>query len=509
MIDPRCISVLNSAPGISGPVIYWMSRDQRVEQNRALLYAQDCAMATGAPLIVVFTLSGSFIGATLRQYDFMLKGLMEVEHRLRNLGIGFVLLEGKPAGEIVRFSESIGGGCVITDYSPLRISRQWKAEVAAVLPVPLIEVDAHNIVPCLTASGKQEYAARTFRPKISRLLGEFLMPLEPVERMPSSEAWAPTDWEGMRARLQVESPTGTVRAPEPGESAALRHLETFIGERLDVYGEQRNDPNAGATSGLSPYLHFGHIWAGTVALEARGVMNVLNSRSPEGSLPTGMLNSRSPEGSLPTGMLNSRSPEGSLPTGMLNSQSPEGIHPTGVLNGRSPVESTAAFLEELIVRRELSDNYCAYNSRYDSFDGLPLWAQASLDRHATDPREAIYTPGEFEEGRTHDPLWNAAQHELLHTGSIHGYMRMYWAKKILEWSPSPREAFETAVWLNDRYSLDGRDPNGYAGVAWSIGGLHDRPWFERPVYGKIRYMNAAGCRRKFDVERYIRKQKEP
>ncbi len=464
MIDPRCISVLNPAPGIPGPVIYWMSRDQRVEQNRALLYARSRAMATGAPLIVVFTLSRSFIGATLRQYDFMLKGLMEVEQRLRSLEIGFVLLEGKPAEEIVRFRESIGGGCVITDYSPLRISRQWKAEVAAVLPVPLIEVDAHNIVPCLTASGKQEYAARTFRPKVNRLLGEFLMPLEPVERMPSSEAWAPTDWEGVRARLQVESPSGTVRYPEPGESAALRHLETFIRERLDVYGERRNDPNAGATSGLSPYLHFGHVWAGTAALEARGVMNVLNSRSPD---------------------------------------------PTGVLNSRSPVESTAAFLEELIVRRELSDNYCAYNSRYDSFDGLPLWAQASLDRHAADQREAIYTPGEFEEGRTHDPLWNAAQQELLRTGSIHGYMRMYWAKKILEWSPSPGEAFETAVSLNDRYSLDGRDPNGYAGVAWSIGGLHDRPWFERPVYGKIRYMNAAGCRRKFDVERYIRKQKEP
>ncbi|ABB23406.1 deoxyribodipyrimidine photo-lyase [Pelodictyon luteolum] len=495
MIDPRCISVLNSAPGISGPVIYWMSRDQRVEQNRALHYARFRAVADGAPLIVAFTLSPSFIGATFRQYDFMLRGLMEVERRLRELEIGFVLLEGDPAEAIVRFRESIGSGCVVTDYSPLRISRRWKATAAAALPVLFIEVDAHNIVPCLMASPKQEYSARTFRPKVNRLLGEFLIALPPVERVPASEPWAPTDWERVRARLPVERPAGTVRHPQPGEAAAIRHLETFIRERLAWYGERRNDPNADATSGLSPYLHFGHIWAGTVAIAVRGVMNVVNSPSPEGWEAIGVVNSTSPEGREASGVVNSTSPEGWEATGVVNSPSPE--------------ESKAAFLEELIVRRELSDNYCAYNSRYDSFDGLPIWAQDSLARHAADLREAIYTPEEFEKAVTHDPLWNAAQQELLRTGSIHGYMRMYWAKKILEWSPSPREAFETAVWLNDRYALDGRDPNGYAGVAWSIGGLHDRPWFERPVYGKIRYMNAAGCRRKFDVERYIREQKEP
>jgi len=174
--------------------------------------------------------------------------------------------------------------------------------------------------------------------------------------------------------------------------------------------------------------------------------------------------------------------------------------------GNAPEEAKAAFLEELIVRRELSDNYCAYNQHYDAYEGLPGWAKASLKHHEGDLRDALYTPDQFDRAETHDRLWNAAQNELLRTGKIHGYMRMYWAKKILEWSPSPQQAFETAVWLNDRYALDGRDPNGYSGIAWSIGGLHDRPWFERPVYGKIRYMNASGCRRKFDVERYIMRQ---
>ena len=169
----------------------------------------------------------------------------------------------------------------------------------------------------------------------------------------------------------------------------------------------------------------------------------------------------------------------------------------------APEADRSAFLEELIVRRELSDNYCNYNTLYSSFEGLPAWAKETLRQHTTDIRTYIYTSEEFAQGRTHEELWNAAQLELVKTGKIHGYMRMYWAKKILEWSETPREAFDTAIALNDRYALDGRDPNGYTGVAWSIGGLHDRPWFERSVYGRIRYMNASGCARKFDVKRYI------
>ena len=171
----------------------------------------------------------------------------------------------------------------------------------------------------------------------------------------------------------------------------------------------------------------------------------------------------------------------------------------------APREAKQAFLEELIVRRELSDNFCWYNPDYDKFSGFPEWARKTLDQHRLDQRDFLYSLEEFEPGRTHDALWNAAQLEMVSRGKMHGYMRMYWAKKILEWTNSPEEALEIAIYLNDRYELDGRDPNGYVGVAWSIGGVHDRAWAERPVFGKIRYMSLAGCKRKFKVDEYIAK----
>jgi deoxyribodipyrimidine photo-lyase len=162
-----------------------------------------------------------------------------------------------------------------------------------------------------------------------------------------------------------------------------------------------------------------------------------------------------------------------------------------------------SFLEELIVRRELSDNFCFYNSYYDSVVGFQDWALKTLEAHRRDPRPYLYSPVQLEKARTHDLFWNAAQRQMVQTGKMHGYMRMYWAKKILEWTPSPEEAMEIAIELNDRYELDGRDPNGYAGIAWSIGGVHDRAWAERPVFGKVRYMNEAGLRRKFDFAPYL------
>ena len=498
MIDPRCITVLKEAAAGPGPVIYWMSRDQRVEGNRALLLARERAVRAKVPLTVAFTLSPSFIGATLRHYDFMLRGLEEVEGRLRALGIGFRLLEGDPPAVMLRYARSAAAGLLVADYSPLRISRLWKEEVADGISIPFLEVDAHNIVPCLAASPKQEWAARTFRPKVNRLQGEFLRPLPPMEPVEQGALLPPTDWDAVRRRLTVDRSVGPVPGIEPGEAAAGERLRRFIREGLALYAGKKNDPNAGAVSGLSPYLHFGHIWAGDVAI---GVMNsrgpgVLNSRSP------GILNSRGP------GVLNSRGPGG------MDSREPEEPSGGGELSlfgdGTAEVEafeaSKASFLEELVVRRELSENYCARNPLYDSYEGLPQWARESLRAHGADPRDRVYAREEFESASTHDPLWNAAQLELVRTGTIHGYMRIYWAKKILEWSAAPGEAFDTALWLNDRYALDGRDPNGYVGVAWSVGGLHDRPWFERPVYGKIRYMNDAGCRRKFDVPRYIARQ---
>jgi deoxyribodipyrimidine photo-lyase len=176
-----------------------------------------------------------------------------------------------------------------------------------------------------------------------------------------------------------------------------------------------------------------------------------------------------------------------------------------VYNSDLPAEVRESFLEELIVRRELADNFCLYEASYDRFEGFPDWARKSLDEHRRDSREHQYSLEQFEQAKTHEPLWNACQQDLVNRGKLHGYLRMYWAKKILEWTPAPEEALEYAIKLNDTYSLDGSDPNGYCGVSWAIGGVHDRAWKERPVYGKIRYMNEAGCRRKFDVDYYLEK----
>jgi deoxyribodipyrimidine photo-lyase len=163
------------------------------------------------------------------------------------------------------------------------------------------------------------------------------------------------------------------------------------------------------------------------------------------------------------------------------------------------------FLEQLIVRRELADNFCYYEPRYDSVEAFPRWASKAFQDHILDPRPHLTTREEFEQGKTHDALWNACQTELVKQGRMPGYLRMYWAKKILEWTHDPEEALATAIELNDRYALDGNDPNGYCGIAWSIGGVHDRPWIDRPIFGQVRYMNLSGCKKKFNVDAYIHK----
>jgi len=442
MVNQERIAELKEGPRRAGPVVYWMSRDQRVADNWALLHAQEEALARQSPLAVVFCLAPSFLGATLRQYAFMLAGLEEVAHRLAGFGIPFFLLEGEPAEEMSRFVEGEGVSLLITDFDPLRIKRSWKEAVAARISIPFREVDAHNIVPCRRASPKPEYSAATLRRKLARLIPDFL---EEFSRLaahpfPWTRSPGPVPWAELLSRLPVDRSVPVVTAIVPGESAAHRALAAFLDEYLEGYATDRNDPNRNGQSGLSPYLHFGHLAPQRVALAVAA-------------------------------------------------------------GGTS--EAREAFLEELVVRRELSDNFCWYNDRYDRVEGFPDWAKKTLDRHRGNPREYRYSREALERAETHDPLWNAAQKEMVITGKMHGYLRMYWAKKILEWSGSPEEALATALHLNDRYELDGRDPNGYAGIAWSIGGVHDRPWGERPVFGMIRYMNFKGCVRKFDVQAYI------
>ena len=444
-VNQKRVRVLRDGTAGAGPIAYWMSRDQRVEDNWALLHAQQLALARKKPLLVVFCLVPSFLNATIRQYGFMLTGLRELEPALREKNITFHLVCGPPAQMIPRFVSDHKLGILVTDFDPLRIKRGWKEEVAGKIPIPFHEVDAHNIVPCWIASPKQEYAARTFRPKIRRALAEFLeeFPKFKTHPFPWKEKIPLIDWRCIKGSLQVDNRVSEITWIAPGQKAARKMLRDFLRNKLALYTERRNDPTMDGQSGLSPYLHFGQISAQRVALEVQ----------------------------------------------------------------KSTVDhaSKEAFLEELVVRRELSDNFCFYNSNYDTINGFPSWAQATLREHSRDERQYIYSVEEIENAKTHDELWNAAQREMVKTGKMHGYMRMYWAKKILEWTQSPEEALQIALYLNDKYELDGRDPNGYVGCAWSIGGVHDRAWPTRPVFGKIRYMNYQGCKSKFDVGSYIEK----
>ena len=443
-VHPDRIFPLNDTVSrTTSPVIYWMSRDQRVEDNWALLFAQEIALERREGLAVLFVLTDTFLGATLRQYRFMLAGLMETAHTLDSHNIPFYLLRGEPGVVVPTFASEKGAGCVLTDFDPLRIKRRWREEAAERLTVPLLEVDAHNIVPCRAVSAKGEYSAGTFRPRITRMLDEFLVDIPTVIPHPHPLPGAPdVRWDEVLESLKAPDAGGAIDWIEPGARAARDRMWLFIDEDLSRYDEERNDPTKHAQSGLSPYLHFGQLSAQRLAREVQ-ISSV-------------------------------------------------------------PREAKAAFLEELIVRRELSDNFCLWHRDYDSPTCFPDWAKRTLNEHRVDPREYIYSFNQLRDAETHDSLWNAAQKELVIRGTMPGYLRMYWAKKILEWTESPEAAMECAVSLNDTYQLDGRDPNGYAGVAWSIGGVHDRAWGEREVFGKVRFMSYNGCRRKFDVDAYIK-----
>ncbi|OIP32351.1 deoxyribodipyrimidine photolyase [bacterium CG2_30_54_10] len=430
-----------------GPVLYLMSRDQRVEDNWALIYAQAQALAREVPLVVAFIVDPELPGATLRAWDFLLKGLFEIEAALKEHAVPFFALFGNPVSTILQFVEKYNIGFVVTDFSPLRHERNLLFEFEEASSVPLVEVDAHNVVPAWIASPKQEFAARTFRPKLNRQLSDFLEEFPPLVTMRhTAMVPPPIDWDALRRSLRADPSVPPVNWLVPGEEAGRALMAGFLAGGIRTYRQTRNNPTLDGTSNFSPYLHFGQISAQRIAL--------------------------------------------SISTAEVSE------------------DSRLAFLEELIVRRELSDNFCLYNPKYDSPDGYPDWSRKTLTLHENDRREYLYDRAAFEQASTHDDLWNAAQRQMIRTGKMHGYLRMYWAKKILEWSSSPAEAHRIALYLNDRYELDGRDPNGYTGVAWSIGGVHDRPWGIRPVFGSIRFMNFKACKSKFKVAKFIERWRE-
>ena len=424
-------------------VLYWMQASQRSEYNHALEYAVEQANTRRKPLVVFFGLTEKFPEANERHYAFMLEGLRETGRTLEERGIRFVVRHEPPAEGAVRMARR--ADLVVVDRGYLRIERRWREEVAWKIDCPLFQVETNVVAPLEQASPKEEYAARTIRPRIMRQLGRYLVPLKKVPLGKESlklefKTLNLDDLEGLLARLPLDRGAGRVGTYVGGTGEAKKRLRGFIDKKLSAYAERRNDPNVDAVSGMSPYLHFGQISPLYIAIEVK----------------------------------------------------------------KSGKKGAEAYLEEMIIRRELSMNFVYYNRDYDKFEGLPEWARRTLKEHEKDPREALYTMAELEEARTIDPYWNAAQREMVVTGRMHNYMRMYWGKRIIEWTKKPEDAFRIALHLNNKYELDGRDPNGFTGVAWCFG-KHDRAWPPHPVLGKIRIMKASGLRRKFDADAYARK----
>jgi deoxyribodipyrimidine photo-lyase len=444
LIQDGRIKYLNDKKEKNGDyVLYWMQSSQRREYNHALEYSILKANSLGNPIIVFFGLTDNFPNANIRNYSFMLEGLYDVEKSLERDGIKFVIQKKSPEIGVVEISKD--ASLVIVDRGYQRIERKWRTYVSKNIDCPLVEIETNTVVPIEEVSKKEEYAAATIRPKIMKILGQYLVPLNPNKPLINSlsmnfDSLDLEDMESIIKSLKIDTGVGVAPNLFGGTSEAKSHLELFIKNKLDRYNDLRNNPNLDYLSKMSPYLHFGQISPLYVALK------VLQTDSP----------------------------------------------------GKD------SYLEELIVRRELSMNYVYFNSSYDSFSGLPDWCKRTLSFHEKDTREYIYSMKDFENANTHDPYWNAAQNELVYTGKMHGYMRMYWGKKIIEWTSSPNEAYEICLYLNNKYEVDGRDANGYTGVAWCFG-KHDRPWSERKIFGNVRYMNDKGLKRKFDPDAYAKK----
>jgi deoxyribodipyrimidine photo-lyase len=445
VVETQRLSELNDAPERAGDyVLYWMQQSQRAVFNPALETAIAAANRLRIPVLVAFALADPLPRAQARHYAFMLEGLAETAQQLRARGVGFVIRRGSPPQVILRLAPR--AALIVCDRGYLRRQQQWRREVVQGAARRVLMVEGDVVVPAALASGKTEVGARSLRPKISRLRDAYLVPLRRLrpritaQRLSLASDVSLDDISGLLGTLGVDPKVAPVVSFRGGHGPALARLRDFVAHRLGGYLEARALPGEPQVSTLSPYLHFGQISPVEVALAARA------AAEPE----------------------------------------------------------RASFLEELIVRRELAVNFVTTQPDYACYEALPAWARRSLALHARDRREHLYGYEQLAAGRTHDRYWNAAMQEMRLTGYMHNYMRMYWGKKVLEWSPTPRQAHATLLRLNNTYFLDGRDASSYANVGW-VFGLHDRPWPRRPVFGNVRYMNAAGLKRKTDIETYVSK----
>lgn len=427
-------------------VVYWMQRSQRGVDNPALDVAVEAANALRKPVVVFFAPVPFYPRANLRPYQFLLEGIPDIASALEKRGIGFVLRR-YPDHSLLKFCDEIHPAMVVGDENPLREPERWREIATKKLRIPLWTVDSDVIVPSRLID-KEQYGAYHIRKKLHAYLDLFLFkPANPPAKVPwkkprNLQSLAP-DFDITKHWL-LDRSVDAVGTFKGGTKEALRLLREFTHKKLARYSKDRNHPEIDGTSRLSPYLHFGHISPLTVALAIR--------------------------------------------------------------NADAPKVDKESFLNELLVWRELAINFVTYNPNYDNFGSGEKWAHRTLAEHASDLRPYLYTERELENAETHDTLWNAAQRQMVISGWMHNYMRMYWGKKILEWSRTPAEAYRIAVALNDKYELDGRDPNGYAGIAWSIVGKFDRPWFTRPIFGQVRYMSGASTAKKFDSRSYVEQQ---
>lgn len=431
-------------------VVYWMQRAERALDNPALDIAVEAGNALDLPVLVYFSAISNFPHANWRHYAFLNQGLVDIEEDLQERQIGFIVRR-PPKNSLEALLAEVQAAMVIGDENPCREPERWRRVLANRLRIPFWTVDADVVVPSRLFQ-KRMYALHIFRPKLFAELPRYLVkqnnpkPHHPWEPDHTLEAF-PVREDVTQGWKTLDRSVAPVESFTGGTHAALKRLRNFVENELAAYDQTRNHPETDGTSRLSPYLHFGHISPITVALAVEKALQ----------------------------------------------------------QGKVTQLARDSYINELIGWRELAVNFVKFNENYDSFDCAEPWAQKTLMEHARDKRAHLYSIEQLERSETHDELWNAAQNQMVKFGWMHNYMRMYWAKKILEWSPDPARAFETCVTLNDRYFLDGRDPNGYAGIAWSIVGKFDRPWFDRPIFGTIRYMSGASTGKKFNSKRYIQK----
>jgi deoxyribodipyrimidine photo-lyase len=446
-------------------VLLWVQRAKRAAANPAANLAVHVADRLGLPVVGAFSLVPAYPRATLRSYHFMAEGLRELPDAFNARGIGWALRVGEPAATIPALATELGAALVVTDQDPLRLGRQWRRGVAERLGVPLVAVDTDTVAPPALFP-KEEWAAHTFRPKLWRAIeaGDYLAAIPDPRPAVVSEVSRMRDGPDPLALLDT-LPLDRSVGPSPllrgGRDHAFSRLERFVRDRLAAYHTERDRADREGQSVLGAYLHFGQIGPVDVA---RAVIAARDA-AREAASREATTHDREPE---------------------------------------APDAGPDAFLDELITHRELSVNFALRNPAYDRYEGLPDWGRRTLAEHAADPRPVRYTRAQLDAGETADRLWNAAQRQMVAEGYMPNRLRMYWAKQILLWTESPEEAYDATMTMNDRYFLCGRDPAGYANVAWAIGGRHDRPFPpNKPVLGLVRPLGLNGMRRKFDVDAYI------